>query len=203
MKRKIIVIDEDKCDGCGACIHACHEQALTLVDGVAKLQKEDYCDGLGDCLPACPRDAISFEVKEVAAYDEVAVQKHIARSLPGDSALQSWPVQLALAPIHAPMYHQAKLLIAADCAAYAYGNFHNDFMKDHVLLIGCPKLDSYAYIEKLKEIFNQNEIQEVHLVRMEVPCCGGLVKIVQNALNLSTKTIPWKVTTISRNGKLL
>ena len=220
MLRKIIKIDESKCNGCGACASACHEGAIAMVDGVAKLMREDYCDGLGDCLPACPTGAITFETREAPAYDEAAVkraqlEKKLMQELGGGmpcgcpgsqtiaSPLYNWPVQIKLAPVNAPYFSSADLLIAADCTAYAYGNFHNDFIKDRVVLIGCPKLDDGDYSEKLKAIITNNDIKSVTVVRMEVPCCGGIEMAARNALKQSGKFIPWQVVTISIDGKIL
>ena len=220
MLRKIIKIDESKCNGCGACASACHEGAIAMVDGVAKLMREDYCDGLGDCLPACPTGAITFETREAPAYDEAAVkraqlEKKLMQELGGGmpcgcpgsqtiaSPLYNWPVQIKLAPVNAPYFSSADLLIAADCTAYAYGNFHNDFIKDRVVLIGCPKLDDGDYSEKLKAIITNNDIKSVTVVRMEVPCCGGIEMAARNALKQSGKFIPWQVVTVSTDGKIL
>lgn len=230
MKRKIIKIDEEKCNGCGACAAACHEGAIEMVGGKARLTREDYCDGLGDCLPACPTEAISFEEREAPAYDEKAVlaakqkksdplpcgcpgtqSKAIRRektavsseALHADSQLSQWPVQIKLVPINAPYFDGAKLLIAADCSAYAYGNFHNDFIRDHITLIGCPKLDEGDYAEKLTEIIKNNNIKSVTVVRMEVPCCGGIENAVRTALLSSGKFLPWTVVTVSTDGRLL
>ncbi|MBR4961309.1 MAG: 4Fe-4S binding protein [Clostridia bacterium] len=231
MKRRIIVIDEDKCNGCGACAAACHEGAIEMVNGKAKLTREDYCDGLGDCLPACPVDAIRFEEREAPAYNEEAVrqakmQKHgaklpcgcpgtqskaIRRDVPApiskpaavSSQLQQWPCQIKLVPVNAPYFDGANLLIAADCTAYAYGSFHNDFIRNHITLIGCPKLDEGDYAEKLTEIIRNNDIKSVKVVRMEVPCCGGIENAVKRALQASGKFIPWQVVTISTDGKIL
>ena len=194
MLRKIIQIDEDKCTGCGICVDACHEGAIGLVNGKAKLMRDDYCDGLGDCLPTCPTGAISFIEKDTLAYDEEAVKKHMETS---------WPVQIKLAPINAPFFQHAKLLIAADCTAYAYANFHQEFMRNKVTLIGCPKLDGVDYSEKLCDIIRMNSIESVTIVRMEVPCCGGLENAVKKALQESKKFIPWQVVTISIDGKIL
>ena len=196
MIRRIIQIDEEKCNGCGACAAACHESAIGMVDGKAKLLRDDYCDGLGDCLPACPTGAITFVEREAAAYDEAAVIKN-------QRPLQQWPVQIKLVPTSAPYFDGAKLLIAADCTAYAYANFHEDFMKGKIVLVGCPKLDSIDYSEKLEEIIRSNNITEVTIVRMEVPCCGGLEMAVKKALQNSGKFIPWQVATISVDGKIL
>ena len=196
MIRRIIQINEEKCNGCGACAATCHESAIGMVDGKAKLLRDDYCDGLGDCLPACPTGAITFVEREAAAYDEVAVIKN-------QRPLQQWPVQIKLVPTSAPYFDGAKLLIAADCTAYAYANFHEDFMKGKIVLVGCPKLDSIDYSEKLEEIIRSNNITEVTIVRMEVPCCGGLEMAVKKALQNSGKFIPWQVATISVDGKIL
>ena len=246
MLRKIIKIDESKCNGCGACASACHEGAIAMVNGVAKLTREDYCDGLGDCLPACPTGAITFETREAPAYDEAAVkkaqlQKKLMQELgggmpcgcPGSQAksikhentesesgsvssassvspvqavpsrLSTWPVQIKLAPVNAPYFSGADLLIAADCSAYAYGNFHNDLIKNRVVLIGCPKLDEGDYSEKLKAIIAGNDIKSVTVVRMEVPCCGGIEMAARRALQESEKFIPWQVVTISTDGRVL
>ena len=270
MVRRIVEIDQKKCNGCGLCASACHEGAIGMVDGKATLLKDDYCDGLGDCLPACPTGAISFVEREAAAYDEAAVQVHMAArkakqvlesnaaantsarseakpatpafgGCPGSmsrflkrpdtaashassaatstggpssaacdhsentpiSALSNWPVQIKLAPIRAPYFDGAKLLVAADCTAYAYSRFHQDFIHGKITLIGCPKLDSIDYSEKLTEIIRSNEIQEVTIVRMEVPCCGGLEMAAKKALQTSGKFIPWQVVTISIDGKIL
>lgn len=194
MVRRIIEIDREKCNGCGACAKACHEGAIGMVDGKAKLLRDDYCDGLGDCLPACPTGAITFTEREAAAYDESAVQA---------SSLRQWPVQIKLLPLRAPWYNGANLLIAADCTAYAYANFHKDFMRGHVTLVGCPKLDGVDYSVKLTEIFRNNDIRSVTVVRMEVPCCGGLEFAVKKALEASGKRLPWNVITISTEGAIL
>lgn len=231
MIRKIIKIDEEKCNGCGACASACHEGAIDMVNGKAKLMRENYCDGLGDCLPACPTGAISFEEREAPAYDEAAVlaakkaaqetpkpcgcpssqarvlhrevQNSVTEAVCPVSQLAQWPVQIKLVPPTAPYFSGAKLLIAADCTAYAYANFHNEFMRGHVTLIGCPKLDDVDYSEKLTEIIRLNDIQSVTIVRMEVPCCGGLEYAAKQALQASEKFIPWNVVTISTNGIIL
>lgn len=228
MIRRIIHIDENKCNGCGICIDACHEGAIGIVNGKAKLLRDDYCDGLGDCLPTCPTNAISFVEREALAYDEEAVKvnmanKKTAHSCPGSMArsitrnentnpfeayeiptqLTQWPVQIKLAPINAPYFNNSNLLIAADCSAYAYGNFHNKFMKNKITLIGCPKLDMTDYSEKLTEIIKSNEIKSVTVVRMEVPCCGGIEAAVKTALINSGKFIPWNVVTISTSGDIL
>ena len=207
MKRKIIRIDEEACNGCGLCASACHEGAIGIVGGKARLLREDYCDGLGDCLPACPAGAITFEEREAAAYDAEAVRKkkeqQNARTA-GEacSRLGQWPVQIKLVPVKAPYFDRARLLIAADCTAYAYGAFHEEFMKDRITLIGCPKLDGVDYSVKLTEILKHNEIQSICLVRMEVPCCGGLEYAVRKALENSGKQIPWKVKILSTEGQI-
>ena len=273
MLRKIIHIDEEKCNGCGLCAKACHESAIGMVDGKAKLLRDDYCDGFGDCLPACPVNAISFVEREAAAYDEAAVLENkkkqetssmhsvamshtpsvhtgcpgsMARRLRGtnfnstdnslskatdsgeinnninkkvsvsttansgisttpamQSQLQQWPVQIKLAPVHAPYFDGAHLLIAADCTAYAYANFHQDFIKGKITLIGCPKLDSVDYSQKLTEIIRENDIKSVTIVRMEVPCCGGIQQAAINAMKASGKFLPWQVYTISTTGEIL
>ena len=230
MIRRIINIDEERCNGCGACAAACHEGAIAMVAGKAKLMRDDYCDGLGDCLPACPTGAISFVEREAAAYDEAAVLaakakkeeklpcgcpgaavKTIRRQeaaeteavTPRQSRLSHWPVQIKLVPVNAPWLNGAKLLIAADCTAYAYGNFHQDFIKDRVTLVGCPKLDSVDYSEKLTDILRDNDIRSVTVVRMEVPCCGGLEHAVKKALASSGKMIPWNVVTIATDGRII
>ena len=231
MIRKIIKIDEEKCNGCGACASACHEGAIEMVDGIARLTKENYCDGLGDCLPACPTGAISFEEREAPAYDEAAVleakQKKLQEKLPCgcpgtqskpiirsekvsdadvspvNSRLAQWPVQIKLVPVNAPYFDNANLLVAADCSAYAYGNFHNEFIKNRITVIGCPKLDGVDYTEKLTRIISENNIKSVTVVRMEVPCCGGIENAVKNAIMASGKFIPWQVVTISTDGRIL
>ena len=206
MIRKIIHIDEEKCNGCGLCATACHEGAIGMVNGKARLLRDDYCDGLGDCLPACPASAISFIEREAAAYDAEAVKKHMASRTPSSPArtrLGQWPVQIKLAPVSAPYFEDASLLVAADCTAYAYARFHEDFMKGKVTLIGCPKLDAIDYSEKLTEIIRRNEIKSVTIIRMEVPCCGGLEHAVKKALQDSGKFLPWQVVTISIDGNIL
>lgn len=200
MIRKIIQIDEEKCNGCGACASACHEGAIGMVDGKAKLLRDDYCDGLGDCLPTCPTGAISFVEREAAAYDEAAVQA--AKTKKG-SELRQWPVQIKLAPVNAPWFDGAKLLVAADCTAYAYADFHQDFIKGHITLIGCPKLDAVDYAVKLTDIIRNNDIRSVTVVRMEVPCCGGIENAVKTALQDSGKLIPWNVVTIATDGSMI
>ena len=217
MIRRIIEIDQEKCNGCGACATACHEGAIGMVDGKATLLRDDYCDGLGDCLPACPTGAITFVEREAAAYDEQAVlankgqQKNVSLvSAPASSAasaaasqLAQWPCQIKLVPVNAPYFKDAKLLIAADCTAFAYGAFHQEFMKGKITLIGCPKLDSVDYSEKLTEIIRNNEIKSVTILRMEVPCCGGLENAAKKAIQASGKFLPWQVVTISIDGKIL
>lgn len=199
MIRKIIQIDTEKCNGCGLCAKACHEGAIGMVDGKAKLLRDDYCDGLGDCLPACPVNAISFAVREAATYDEAAV---LAKKEKG-AQLQQWPVQIRLVPVEAPFFQGADLLVAADCTAYAYAEFHKEFIRGRVTLVGCPKLDSVDYAKKLTEILRNNEIRSVTVVRMEVPCCGGMENAVKRALQASGKLLPWQVVTISTDGKIL
>ncbi len=201
MIRKIIKIDEEKCNGCGACAAACHEGAIEMVNGKARLTREDYCDGLGDCLPACPTDAISFEEREAPAYNEAAVLA--SKQQKTASQLSQWPVQIKLVPLKAPYYENANLLIAADCTAYAYANFHQDFIRNHITLVGCPKLDEGDYAEKLTQIIAGNNIKSVTIVRMEVPCCGGLENAVRRALQASGKFIPWQVVVISTDGRIL
>ena len=229
MIRKIIKIDEEKCNGCGACANACHEGAIEMINGKAKLTRENYCDGLGDCLPACPTGAITFEEREAPAYDEAAVLaskknahpetlpcgcpgtqskaiRHEERScstVPVNSQLSQWPVQIKLVPVNAPYFDDANLLVAADCTAYAYGNFHNEFIRNRITLIGCPKLDDGDYTEKLTAIIANNNIRSVTVVRMEVPCCGGIEYAVKQALQASGKFIPWRVVTISTDGRIL
>lgn len=238
MIRSLIKIDEEKCNGCGLCAQACHEEAIEMINGKAKLAREDYCDGLGDCLPACPTGAISFEEREAPACDEEGVKrakaaktgatilplsdskpqpcgcpgtvtKSIKRSIQSDmprqiaSRLPQWPCQIKLVPVNAPYFEDANLLIAADCTAYAYGNFHDDFIRDRITLIGCPKLDGVDYAEKLTAIIKNNNIKSVKVVRMEVPCCGGIETAVKNSLIASGKLLPWQVITISTDGNLL
>ena len=199
MIRKIIHIDEEKCNGCGLCAEACHEGAIDIVDGKAKLMRENFCDGFGDCLPGCPTGAITFEEREAPEYDESAVKAAKERK----TMNEQWPCQIKLVPTLAPFFDGAKLLIAADCTAYAYANMHEDFMRGKVTIIGCPKLDAVDYSEKLTEIIRNNDIKSVTIVRMEVPCCGGLQRATENALRNSGKFIPWQVVTISRDGNIL
>ena len=220
MKRRIIEIDRDKCNGCGACAKACHEGAIAMIDGKAQLIRDDYCDGLGDCLPVCPVDAISFVEREAAPYDEAAVKagtgfgcpgqalreiKHTKEnsSISGESQLRQWPVQIKLVPVNAPYFDNADLLIAADCTAYAYAGFHHDFIRGRVTLIGCPKLDMVDYTEKLEAIIAQNDIKSLTILRMDVPCCGGIEFAAKTALQKSGKFIPWNVVTISTDGEIL
>ena len=200
MIRKIIKIDAKKCNGCGACASACHEGAIQMIDGIATLTREDYCDGLGDCLPACPTNSISFEEREAPAYNEEAVRK--AKMQKG-SELSQWPIQIKLVPINAPYFEGANLLIAADCTAYAYGNFHNRFIRNHITLIGCPKLDEGDYAEKLTQIITNNNIKSLTIVRMEVPCCGGIENAARRALQASGKFIPWQVVTVKTDGQIM
>lgn len=240
MKRKIINIDESKCNGCGLCANACHEGAIEIIDGKAKLTRDDFCDGFGDCLPQCPSGAITFTEREAEAYNEQAVREHKmekqhapGHQCPGsacmtlhspsgrnsdeqqhtgsggripyiqNSCLAQWPVQIKLVPIQARFYDNANLLVAADCCAYAFAGFHERFMKNHITLIGCPKLDGIDYTDKLSEIVRNNPVKSVTVVRMEVPCCGGLENAVKNALQASGKFIPWQIVTISRGGNIL
>ncbi len=209
MKRRIVQIDEEKCNGCGLCAKACHENAISMINGKAHLLRDDYCDGLGDCLPACPMDAISFIEREALPYDEVAVKKNQAKlkaqneNNGNESELRMWPVQIKLAPISAPYFNGTSLLIAADCTAYAYGNFHKDFIKGRTCLIACPKLDMVDYSEKLADIFASNDIKDITLTRMVVPCCGGLEHAVKKAIDDSGKEIPLKVVTIKTDGSIL
>lgn len=199
MIRKIIRIDEDKCTGCGLCATACHEGAIGMVNGKAKLLRENYCDGFGDCLPACPAGAISFEEREAPAYDENAVLK----SKPSVGRLSQWPVQIKLVPVTAPFFKDADLLIAATCSAFAYGAFHEHFIKGRVTLVGCPKLDGVDYADKLSQIFAANDIKSIRLARMQVPCCGGLESAVKRAVAASGKDIPVSVSIISSDGRIL
>ena len=245
MLRRIIEIDQSKCNGCGICVNACHEGAIELIDGVATLMKEDYCDGLGDCLPNCPKGAIHFIEKDTVAYDEQAVKENLKRKkqemkekefqgCPGSrvhfmnrtdrkeqvdsskiqqpegsvcfipkSQLSNWPVQIKLAPVNAPYFDKANIVVAADCTAYAYANMHQEFMRNHVTLIGCPKLDMVDYTEKLTQILKNNSVKSVTCIRMEVPCCGGLEMAVKNALQNSGKMIPWQVKIVSIGGELM
>ena len=253
MKRKIVEIDETKCTGCGLCANACHEGAIAMVDGKAKLVKDDYCDGMGDCLPECPTGAIRIVERDAAAYDEKAVQERKMAKMqeqmkaggmalhpeghtpppggcPGKamrtfnrtgavadtevgppdsrlpiphSQLAQWPCQIRLVPVKAPFFQGAKLLITADCTAYAYANFHQEFMRGKVTIVGCPKLDPVDYSEKLTEILRENDIKSVTIVRMEVPCCGGLESAAKKALQTSGKFIPWQVVTLSLDGKII
>lgn len=232
MIRRIIEIDEGKCNGCGACVTACHECAIGMIDGKAKLLRDDYCDGLGDCLPNCPTGAITFVKREAAAYDEEAVKlaqmkkqganlpcgcpgsqsrtinrpeniSAVSKNQPSVSLLSQWPVQIKLVPVNAPYFDNANLLIAADCTAYAYGGFHEKFIRNRITLIGCPKLDDGDYSEKLTQIIANNNIKSVTVVRMEVPCCGGIENATKRALQNSGKFIPWQVVTVSTNGEVI
>lgn len=235
MIRRIIQIDKEKCNGCGACASACHEGAIGMIDGKAELLRDDYCDGLGDCLPTCPTGAITFVEREAAAYDEAAVKENMkkkeqekkaetkATGCPGKrlqtfhrepcaeenasitvmSKLQQWPVQIKLVPTNAGYFDGAKLLVAADCCAYAYGNFHEEFIKDHITLVGCAMLDGVDYSEKLAEIIRNNDIKSVTVTRMQVPCCGGIEQAVKKALQESGKILPWQVVTISAEGQIV
>lgn len=237
MIRRIIEIDQEKCNGCGACADACHEGAIGVVDGKAELLRDDYCDGLGDCLPTCPTGAIKFVEREAAEYDEAAAMEnkkkkvdnmhshdhtHAHGGCPGSrmrqmsprpveektskesvSQLAQWPCQIKLVPVNAPYFDGAKLLIAADCTAYAYASLHDEFMRGRITLIGCPKLDGVDYSEKLTEILTANDVKSVTVVRMEVPCCGGLEQATKNALIRSGKFIPWQVVTVSVDGQIL
>ena len=237
MKRRIIEIDENKCNGCGACAAACHEGAIAMVDGKAQLMRDDYCDGLGDCLPTCPTGAITFVEREAAAYNEAAVLAKKAAALKNSSPVQvppsggcpgsmaramnrdevpsapaaggpvsylgQWPIQIKLLPVEAPFYHGAKLLIAADCTAFSRADFHQRFMRGRVTMIGCPKLDEGDYAEKLTEIIRRNDIREVTVIRMEVPCCGGIQRAAETALRNSGKFIPWQVVTLGRDGNII
>ncbi|MDL2233317.1 4Fe-4S binding protein [Ruminococcaceae bacterium OttesenSCG-928-L11] len=232
MIRKIIQIDEEKCNGCGLCAAACHEGAIGMVDGKAKLLRDDYCDGLGDCLPTCPTQAIQFVEREAAAYDEAAVKANMAKAgktpptggCPGSNAhaihrapaptpapaaanaasqLAQWPVQIKLVPVNAPYFQGADLLIAADCTTFSFADFHNRFMQNKITLIGCPKLDEGDYSEKLTAILRENDINSITVVRMEVPCCGGIVNAVKQALQASGKLIPWQIVILSTDGQIL
>jgi NAD-dependent dihydropyrimidine dehydrogenase PreA subunit len=232
MVRKIITIDNKKCNGCGLCVEACHEGAIRIIDGKATLLRDDYCDGLGNCLPVCPMGAITFEEREAKEYNEEAVKMNMNEKMgktpppggcPGSNAktikrdslpaavpidktqsrLMQWPVQIKLVPVNAPYFEDAHLLVSADCGAYAYGNFHNDFIRNKIVLIGCPKLDEGDYSEKLTAIIKQNNIKSVMIIRMEVPCCGGIEQAVKNALQNSGKMLPWQVVTISISGEIL
>ena len=231
MIRRIVKIDEEKCNGCGLCADACHEGAIEMINGKATVIRDDYCDGLGDCLPVCPTGAISFEEREAAAYDQAAVDAHLAArgkkpmgGCPGsmakamvrkaasapaaevqdmESELTQWPVQIKLVPVNAPYFDGANLLVAADCTAFSYANFHKKFMRNHVTLIGCPKLDEGDYAEKLTAILQNNNIKSVKIARMEVPCCGGMENAVKRALQASGKMIPWQVVVISTDGRIL
>lgn len=210
MIRKIIKIDRKACNGCGLCVNACHEGAIELVDGKAVLTKENHCDGLGDCLPACPTGAITFEEREAKAYDEAAViaakeKKAVPCACDSEvpSQLRQWPVQLKLVPVTASWFDGADVLIAADCTAYAYGSFHQDFIRNRVTLVGCPKLDSQDYSEKLTAIFSGNAIKSITLTRMLVPCCGGLELAVKKAIAHSGKKLPLRIVTISPEGEMV
>lgn len=207
--RKIIKIDEEKCNGCGLCVTACHEGAIKLVNGKAKLIRDDYCDGLGDCLPACNMGAITFEVREALDYNEEAVKRNLNTSCSNDNSLISeselsqWPVQIKLVPINATFFQDCDLLIAADCTAFAYANIHSDFIKNHITLIGCPKLDNTDYSEKLTQIFINNNIKSITILRMEVPCCRGIEVMVNKAIKSCGKYINHKVVVISKNGIII
>ena len=203
MLRQIINIDENKCNGCGLCVTACHEGAIGVVEGKARLLREDYCDGLGNCLPVCPMAAINIEEREAAAFDETAACQEKSSPADTESHLRQWPVQIRLVPPGAPYFNNAKLLVSADCSAYAYAGFHNKYMKDSITLIGCPKLDDIDYADKLSEIFKMNEIKSVTVTRMEVPCCGGIENAVKTALKNSGKLIPLQVVTISADGRII
>ena len=208
MLRKIIKIDQEKCNGCGLCASACHEGAIEIVNGKASLTREDYCDGLGDCLPACPVNAISFEMREAPSYNEKAVleakaKKERKTTTNIESELTTWPVQIKLVPVNAPFFNGSDLLIAADCTAFSYANIHTNFMRGRVTLIGCPKLDSVDYAEKLTDIIKNNDIKSIHVLRMQVPCCGGVDYAVKRAINQSGKNLSYSVTIISTDGKIL
>ncbi|MDR0519229.1 MAG: 4Fe-4S binding protein [Clostridiales Family XIII bacterium] len=227
MIRKIIEIDEGKCDGCGLCADACHEGAIGIVDGKAKLLRDDYCDGLGNCLPVCPTGAIRFVEREAAEYNDEEVKKNMEKNAvqggcPGSNAhsirregtaappragnvaseLRQWPVQIKLVPVNAPYFDGAGLLVAADCAAYARASFHEEFMRGKITLIGCPKLDAVDYAEKLTEIIKGNDIKSLTVVRMEVPCCGGIEHAAVSALKNSGKFIPWQIVTLTTGGDI-
>ena len=241
MKRNIISINEEKCNGCGLCVNACHEGALQLINGKAKLISEVYCDGLGACLPECPTGAISIEEREADVFDEESVKKHMeavkspelpklacgcpgsqartiekkvntsnagacsypSHTVPVESELRQWPCQIKLVPAGAPYFDNAHLLVAADCTAYAYANIHNDFMKNKITIIGCPKLDAVNYTDKLTEIIKLHELKSITVLRMEVPCCGGIVSAVKDALVSSGKLVPWNVVTIGTDGSII
>lgn len=207
MIRKIVQIDKEKCNGCGACAKACHEGAIGMIDGKAVLLRDDYCDGMGDCLPACPADAISFLEREAAAYDEQAVKAHMETMQLKKSKLTQWPVQIRLLPVSSPIYENAHILVAADCCAYAHGNFHNEFMQGRVVLVGCPKLDPVDYSEKLTAIFQSGSIQDITLTRMHVPCCGGIERAVKTAIDAaaekSGRKLPLRVVTINADGDII
>lgn len=197
MIRKIIEINEEKCNGCGLCAKACHENAIGMVNGKAKLLRDDYYDGLGDCLPTCPTGAITFVEREAAAYDEAAVEANKRKKN------RQWPIQIQLTPVNAPYFDGADLLIAADCTAFAYANFAKEIQKGKITLIGCPKLDPVDYSEKLTAILEQNDVKSVTIIRMEVPCCGGIQNAAVTAMKKSGKFIPWQVLTVSVEGEVL